>query len=127
MTTPEPPNPHEPYPSVSPAPYAGQQPGPYPVAPQPAPSATLAIIGLVTAIIPCTAVIGIVLSIVALVRARRGGAGKGLAIAGIVVGALWLAAAVAAFALGFTTLWQTCSELGNGVHQVDGVTYTCDV
>jgi hypothetical protein len=126
MTTPGPPNQPEPYPSAYPAPY-GEQPGPHPVAPQPAPSATLAIIGLVTAIIPCTALVGIVLSIVALVRSRRGGAGRGLAIAGIVVGVLWVLAVVAAFAFGFTTLWQTCAELGDGVHQVDGVTYTCDV
>jgi hypothetical protein len=126
MTTPEPPRPPEqPYPA--PAPYAGQQPGPYPVPPQPAPSATLAIVGLVTAIVPCTSLIGLVVSIVALVRTRRGAPGRGLAIAGTVVGALWIVAAVAAVALGFTALWQTCAELGDGVHQVDGVTYTCDV
>jgi hypothetical protein len=124
MTTPEPPHPPEqPYP----APFGSQQPGPYPVAPQPAPSATLAIVGLVTAIVPCTSLIGLVVSIVALVRTRRGAPGRGLAIAGIVVGALWIAAAVAAVAFGFTALWQTCAELGDGVHQVDGVTYTCDV
>jgi hypothetical protein len=97
------------------------------VAPQPAPSATLAIVGLVTAIVPCTSLIGLVVSIVALVRTRRGAPGRGLAIAGVVVGALWIAAAVAAVAFGFTALWQTCAELGDGVHQVDGVTYTCDV
>ena len=34
MTTPGPPNQPEPYPSTYPAPY-GQQPGPYPVPPQP--------------------------------------------------------------------------------------------
>jgi hypothetical protein len=126
MTTPEPPRPPEqPYPA--PAPYGGQQPGPYPVPPRPAPSATLAVVGLVTAIVPCTSLIGLVVSIVALVRTRRGAPGRGLAIAGIVVGALWIVAAVAAVAFGFTALWQTCAELGDGVHQVDGVTYTCNV
>jgi hypothetical protein len=127
MTTPEPPNQPEPYPAPAPAPYGGQQPGPYPVPSPPAPSATLAIVGLVTAIVPCTSLIGLVISIVALVRTRRGAPGKGLAIAGVVVGALWIVAAVAAVAFGFTTLWQTCAELGDGVHQVDGVTYTCNV
>lgn len=128
MTTPEPPYPPEPYPAPHGAPYGGaQQPGPYPVAPQPAPSATLAIVALVLAVVPCTAVVGLVVSVVALVRSRRGGAGRGLAIAGVVVGALWVLAAVAAVAFGFTSLWQTCAELGDGVHQVDGVTYTCDV
>lgn len=105
---------------------------PAPGAPSPAqPSATLAIAGLVTSVLGCTALVGLVLSIVALVRVRRGTAsGRGLAIAGIVVGALWLVVGLVA-AFGFTGLFvgifQTCAELGDGVHQVDGVTYTCNV
>jgi len=119
MTTPVPPH-HEP---------AG--PGAYPVAPAPAPGPTLAVVGLVTAAIPCTALVGLVISIVALVRARRGlMPGRGLAVAGVVVGAFWLVVGIAALALGgfgILSLWQTCQELGDGVHEVDGVTYTCDV
>jgi hypothetical protein len=96
--------------------------------PMPAPTSTFAIVALVVAAIPCTALVGLVLSIVALVQANRGRAsGKGLAITGIVVGALWIAAGIAALGLGFGTLWSTCSELGDGVHQVDGITYTCNV
>lgn len=142
MTTSEPPRPSEPYrgepdpgqpepvqpyPAPSAAPYGAPQPGPFPVAAQPAPSATLAIVALVLAVVPCTAVIGLVVGVVALVRSRRGGGGRGLAIAGVVVGALWVVAAIAAVAFGFTSIWQTCADLGNGVHQVDGVTYTCDI
>ncbi|MBW0256067.1 hypothetical protein [Cellulomonas sp. PS-H5] len=106
-------------------------PGPYPVAPQPAPSPTLAIVGLVTALIPCTALVGLVISIVVLVRGRRGGApGRGLAVAGVIVGALWLVAGVVALALGafgVASLVETCADLGNGVHYVDGVRYECNV
>jgi hypothetical protein len=142
MSTPVPP----PYPTPEqPGPTSGAAyPGPgtaysapggaYPVpgAPSPAPpSATLAIAGLVTSVLGCTALVGLVLSIIALVRVRRGTAsGRGLAIAGIVVGALWLVVGLVA-AFGFTGLFvgifQTCAELGDGVHQVDGVTYTCNV
>ncbi len=107
--------PAQPYPAQ---PWSGQDPA--------APSRTLAIIGLVTAIIPCTALVGLVISIIALVRARRGGGGRGMAIAGVVVGALWVVATVAFFAFGLATLWSTCQDLGNGVHEVDGVTYTCN-
>lgn len=136
MTTPVPPNPGDPHPAPGVYPTDGgypdpaSLPGPYPVAP-PAPGPTLAIVGLVTAAIPCTALVGLVVSIVVLVRGRRGGVpGRGLAVAGVVVGALWLVAGVVALALGafgIATLWETCTDLGDGVHQVDGVTYTCDV
>lgn len=150
MTTPEHPNPGESSPGASqPAPGNGGSypappaygapgypdpaavPGPYPVAPQPAPSPTLAIVGLVTAAIPCTALVGLVISIVVLVRGRRGGVpGRGLAVAGVVVGALWLVAGIVALALGafgVASLVETCAELGNGVHEVDGVRYECNV
>ncbi len=105
------------------------QPGPaWQPAPAPQPTSTLALIGFITALVPCTTLVGLVVSIVALVRIRRGAAtGRGLAIAGVVLAVLWLVAAVVAVALGVTTLVQTCAELGDGVHQVDGVTYTCDV
>jgi uncharacterized membrane protein len=149
MSTPVPPNTPQPEPE-QPGGYPGQQPyggapspaEPYGAYPPPAggpaypgygtpagrPSSALAIAGLVTALIPCTFLVGLVLSIVALVKASRGtAAGRGLAIAGIVVSVLWLVGGVVAFALGIGHLLQTCAELGQGVHQVDGVTYTCNV
>jgi uncharacterized protein DUF4190 len=99
------------------------------------PTSTLAVAGLVTSALGCTALVGLVLSIVALVRIRRGTAtGRGLAVAGIVVGAVWLVVGLAAglaAAFGvtglFVDIFRTCAELGDGVHHVDGVTYTCDV
>lgn len=105
----------------------GQQPyGGYGAPAPAAPGTGLAIAGLVTAIVPCTWLVGLVLSIVALVKVRRGtAAGRGMAIAGIVVALVWLVAGVAAFAFGIGTLIQTCAEYGEGVHEVDGVTYTC--
>jgi hypothetical protein len=86
---------------------------------------TLSIIALVTAIIPCTSLIGLVLGIVGLVRGRGlARAGKGLSIAAVIIGAIWLVIAIGVFAL-FGNIWQTCSDLGPGTHYVDGVQYTC--
>ncbi len=73
------------YPSYGPAGY-GQPPAPRQ-------SPVLAIVGLVLAIL--AAPIGLIISIIARVQARRTGVGRGLATAGIVVGCLWIAAAVA--------------------------------
>ncbi|RMI09628.1 hypothetical protein [Cellulomonas triticagri] len=135
------PDPQQPYPAApaygAPAPGApaygapGQQPypggyAPYGGAPA-APGKGLAIAGLITAIVPCTTLIGLVISIIVLVKASRGtAAGKGMAIGGIVAFVLWTVAGVLVFALGMGTLIETCSELGNGTHYVDGVTYTCN-
>jgi hypothetical protein len=72
-----------------------------------------------------------VISIVVLVRGRRGGVpGRGLAVAGVVVGALWLVAGVVALALGafgIASLVETSADLGDGVHYVDGVRYECNI
>ncbi|WP_375424323.1 hypothetical protein [uncultured Friedmanniella sp.] len=64
---------------------------PGPVA-QPAnvPGKTLGLVGLILAIIPCTALIGLVLSIVAFVQARGVGIKNNQALAGIIVAAAWL-------------------------------------
>lgn len=85
-----------------PPPPPGQGPGGYPPAgypgpgvpgwgPQPAPGYDgFAIAALVTGILPC-APVGIILGIVALTRIGRSGQrGKGMAIAGIVLSAIWI-------------------------------------
>ncbi|HJV12719.1 MAG TPA: hypothetical protein VJ625_02415 [Propionibacteriaceae bacterium] len=64
----------------------------YQATPQPAadPGNTLGIVGLILAIIPCTSTIGLVLSIVAFIVSRRGGFQNSKALAGIIIGVIWL-------------------------------------
>jgi hypothetical protein len=63
----------------------------YGAPPQPQGAPGLAIAGLICAIIPCTWWLGLIFSIIGLVQSgNRNGAGKGLAIAGIIISCLWL-------------------------------------
>ncbi|PRA81918.1 hypothetical protein CQ045_04205 [Microbacterium sp. MYb66] len=86
----------------------------------------LSIVGLVLAFL--AAPVGLVISIVAAVKLGKAGQPKGLAIAGIVVGAIitifWIIMLILAITV-FAALGGMCAELGPGVWQVDGVTYTC--
>ncbi|PTL72628.1 hypothetical protein C1I63_07070 [Rathayibacter caricis DSM 15933] len=88
----------------------------------------LAVTGLVLALFPVFDVAGLVLSILAFRRSRHDGGPRGLALAGIIVASvtivLFTAGAVLLGTL-FGGLFATCAELGEGVHVVDGVTYTC--
>jgi hypothetical protein len=64
----------------------------YQATPQPAadPGNTLGLVGLILAIIPCTSTIGLVLSIVAFIVSRRAGFQNSKALAGIIIGVIWL-------------------------------------
>jgi hypothetical protein len=78
----------------------------YQAAPPPAasyPGKTLGIVGLILAIIPCTWWAGLVISIIAFVQSRKVGVRNSLALAGIVIGALWLVFVIIAYATGLTT------------------------
>lgn len=60
----------------------------------------LAIAAFVTGLLGCLGVVGLVLGAVSLSQiAKKGGKGRGLAIAGIVLSCLWLVGGIAAFAL----------------------------
>lgn len=112
------------HPAGDPAPYPG--PAAYPASAPPTPGATLGIVGLVLAFL--AAPIGLILSIVAFVKLRKNGGKTGIALAGIIVGALITIAiilAVVGAIITFTTLFGVCAELGPGVWQQGGVTYTC--
>jgi len=111
----------------APDPYAA----PYAAAPIAAPfvadpGRTLGIVGLLASIF--FSAVGLFISIVAFRRSKRAGFKNGIALAGIVVGALTtvgiIAASIAA-GLGAMHLVQVCSDLGPGEHLVNGVTYTC--
>ncbi|MCK8476663.1 hypothetical protein [Microbacterium aurugineum] len=131
MTNP-PPYPEQPTPgSGAPAAAPG---GGYPAAPAPAysqptptpPGRVLSIVGLVLAFL--MAPVGLVISIVAAVKLGKAGQPKGLAIAGIIVGAIITILEIVAIILVVTVfagLIGMCADLGPGVWEVGGVTYTC--
>jgi hypothetical protein len=74
----------------------------YQATPQPAadPGNTLGIVGLILAIIPCSSTIGMVLSIVAYIISRRAGFQNSKALAGIIIGIIWLALGIIGQATG---------------------------
>lgn len=90
------------------------------------PGRTLGIVGLIVAF-PAS-LIGLILSIVALVQSRKAGRGNIPATVGIVVAAVltvvWVIVGIVLVVV-FVNLAGTCAGLGPGTHYVDGVTYTC--
>jgi len=98
----------------------------YQAAPASVPGKTLGIVGLILAFL--APVIGLILSIVAKVQSRKAGVPNGIATAGIIVGAIltviyiiFIAIAIA----GAVALVGQCADLGPGIHDIDGVRYTC--
>jgi hypothetical protein len=73
--------------------------------PQPAadPGNTLGLVGLILAIIPCTSTIGLVLSIVAYIISRRANFQNSKALAGIIIGIVWIGLGIIAQVTGFLT------------------------
>jgi hypothetical protein len=112
-------------PAANPAAYPVAGPG-YAAPPASPPGQGLAIAGLVLAF--TLAPLGLILSIIAAVKLGRARSPKGLAIAGIAVGAvvtvIWIIGIVVLVSV-FANLISTCAELGPGVWRVGGVTYTC--
>ncbi len=74
----------------------------YQAVPPPAandPGNTLGLVGMILAIIPCTALLGFILSLVAFFMSRRVGIRNQKALIGIIIGAVWLVlSAIAQFA-----------------------------
>jgi len=71
----------------------------YQATPQPTaadPGNTLGIVGLILAIIPCTSTVGLVLSIVAFIISRRAGFQNSKALAGIIIGIVWIGLSIIA-------------------------------
>ena len=96
----------------------------------PVPGRTLGIVGLVLAFLASP--IGLVLSIVALVQSRKAGAKNGFALAGIIIGIIGtiiivisIIAIVALAGAAGEAFNEVCGQLGSGVHEQDGVTFTC--
>ncbi|MHA7144982.1 DUF4190 domain-containing protein [Arthrobacter sp. TmT3-37] len=91
------------------------------------PGKSLGIAGFVLSILGPLSLIGLILSIIAFVQSKKAGMKNKLALAGIIIGAVITVGLLALFVLGITTVVQTCAELGNGVHERNGITYTCNV
>lgn len=93
---------------------------------RPVPGRGLAVAGLILAFV--VPLIGLILSIVAAVRLGRRGAPRGVAVAGVVIGGILTVVGVVVgvvAAVTISNLLTLCAELGPGVWDVDGVTYTC--
>lgn len=90
------------------------------------PGKTLGTVGLILAVIMSW--IGLIVSIVAFNKSKKAGFSNGVAKAGIVVGIITTIAGLVVggiMAASIVTTIQKCGELGPGVHQEGGVTYTC--
>ncbi|MBN6190566.1 DUF4190 domain-containing protein [Microbacterium sufflavum] len=95
-------------------------------APASPPGRVLSIVGLVLAFL--LPPIGLILSIIAAVQLGKAHAPKGLAIAGIIVGAVLTILEIIGIILlvtVFAGIFGMCAELGPGVWEVGGVTYRC--
>ncbi len=84
----------------------------YQAAPPPAASSsyrgkTLGIVGLILAIIPCTWFAGLVVSIIAFVQSRGAGVRNNLALAGIIIGVVYLILGIIGYASGITQQYMT--------------------
>lgn len=87
---------------------------------------TLGIVALIVAFF--FSVIGIILGFVAKSQSKRAGVKNTPATVAIVLGFVFLAGTIIAISVavaGAGALLSQCADLGPGVHEVGGVTYTC--
>lgn len=93
----------------------------------PVPGKTLGIVALIVTFF--FALLGIILGFVARSQSKAAGVKNTPATVAIVLGFIFIAAYIIFFAVGgaalFGGLAAACQQLGPGVHEVDGVTYTC--
>ena len=122
----QPSNPYPPppsYPPPPPPPYSQESPGYY--APPPTKTNVWAILALVFGLIGGV-LISVVCGIVGLKKAKEGQGGRGLAIAGLVLSALWTAVAIIAViyfvVLGKGTVTATDIEVGDCLAEIPGDT-----
>ncbi|MHA7274851.1 hypothetical protein ACX80Z_15665 [Arthrobacter sp. TMT4-20] len=106
--------------------------GPYGAGPygQPTenPGKTLGIVGMICSIIWPISVVGLIISIVAMVKSRKARMGNGFALAGIIIGAIGVITGILAVIViiaGVSFVTEVCGDLGPGVHQYEGTEITC--
>lgn len=116
----------------TPAPAA---PAPQATTPQAAPGKTLGIVGFILAIV--IPLVGLILSIVALVQSKKAHVANGLALAGVIIGAIFTGISIIVFTLitivaynGVSTAAHgaaLCSQQGDtGTVMVGNSMYDCD-
>ena len=92
------------------------------------PGRTLGIVGFVLSFIWVLDVIGLIISIVATVEAKRAGQKSGFALAGIIISIVGILVwgGIVAFAVpALVNAGQECARLGNGTHVIGNSVYTC--
>lgn len=92
------------------------------------PHLVLGIVGFALSFFFILNIAGLIVSIIALVKSKRKGFSNGFALAGIIIASLGILFIAVIAALTVPTLVdaaQTCARLGDGVHQLNGATYTC--
>ncbi|PJJ65227.1 DUF4190 domain-containing protein [Compostimonas suwonensis] len=98
-----------------------------PAAPQ-NPGKTLGIVGFILSFF--VSIVGLVLSIIAMVQSRKAGQSNGFALAGIIISSLALIVTIIVIivvAVAAGAVLSQCAELGNGEHLVNGVMITCNM
>lgn len=130
-TPPDGQQPPQPYGSPQGSPYGA--PGGYGGYGQPVenPGKTLGIVGLICAIIWPISVVGLIISIIAMVKSKKAGMGNGFALAGIIVGAIGVVTGIIAIVgliavAGFTQeVIQFCETAGPGPQEFQGQQIDC--
>lgn len=103
-------------PVAAPAPVSAENPG-----------KTMGIVGLILSFL--MPLVGLIISIIALRKSKKAGMSNGLAVAGIVLGAIGIVFQLIMFSIfgvAILAVLQKCAELGPGTHYVDGTTFTCN-
>jgi hypothetical protein len=99
------------------------------------PGKTLGVVGLVFSLIGLVAwfvgpLLGLILGGVGKSKSKKAGVANGPATAAIVISIILLVLQVIlVFALGglIASIFGMCASLGDGIHEIHGVTYTCNV
>jgi hypothetical protein len=92
------------------------------------PNFVLGVVGFALSFIGVLNIAGLIISIIAFTKSKRLGFNNGFALAGIIIagiGVLFVAIVLLLIVPTLVDAAQTCARLGNGVHQIDGATYTC--
>jgi TRAP-type C4-dicarboxylate transport system permease small subunit len=101
-------------------------PAAQPVSPPVIPGRTLGIVGLILTFF--VSLIGLILSAVARSQSKKAGYSNTPATVGIVLGIIFLVVQIIGIVIAiiaFADIAAQCAGLGNGVHHINGVTYTC--
>jgi hypothetical protein len=117
----------QPYQPTSNQPVGATPPGaPYQQTGAEDPGKTLGIVGLILSFF--TALIGLIVSAIALSKSKKAGFKNTPALVGVIIGAIGTVIAIiliiSTIALAGAAA-NKCAELGPGTHQEGGVTYTC--